>query len=377
MTSLTSPRRSCAAAGARRSAHRLERQVARFDKRLHRTIAELVEHPYLADLAFTFPGLLATFARRRQDPLVQRAKAAVVEGRALKEVAAIAGIAWWLRAVPPEAFMVDVPVLPDTPTLRLSIANHLPKPTAAAHWLRAVIAALQWQDEELAIWLARVFKLSRKRRRGPNLNLLYLYSWCSRHGAPIWRSLLRKPWSPDISLSSAREEAYALLDGVITYVCVNDVLGAPWFSPGEVDGLQFLPLTKFETILEEADAMHHCLRDHCHGLKFVKEEIVSIRRDGERIATMSVGFAGDRPHVDILQLSGMANATVERPVWIAARRWLDANNWLSIEGVGTQHVDDKATFSRWQALWRPFWLQKRRIPTWLPLRPDFSRLFSN
>lgn len=375
MTSLISSRRSCAAARARRSAHRLERQVTRFDKSLHRTVTQLVEHPYLADLAFTFPGLLATFARRPRDPLVQRAKTAVLEGQPLREVAAITGIAWWLRAVPPEAFTIDVPVLPDTPTFRLSIANHLPKPGAAANWLRVVISALQWADEPVAIWLAREIGPSRKGRKGPNVNHLCLYAWCSRHGAPIWRSLLRKPWSADISLSSARRETYAFLEGVITYVRVNDVFGVSWFSPGEVDGLQFLPLTTFESVLEEADAMHHCLRNYCHALEFAKEEIVSIRRNGERIATMSVGFAGDRPHVDILQLSGKANATVERSVWIAARRWLDANNWLSIEPIEKQHLDDKATIRRWQALWRPLWLEKRHIPAWLPLRPDFSALF--
>jgi len=181
MTSLISPRRNCAAAGVRRSAHQLERQVSRFDKRLHRTITRLVEHPYLADLAFSFPGLLATFARRGRDPLAQRAMAAVLEGQSLKEAAAIAGIAWWLRAVPPEAFMVDVPALPDTPTFRLSIANHLPRRDVAANWLKAMIMALQWADEPMAVWLAREIALLKVRRYDPT-------GLSSCGGRGFWRS---------------------------------------------------------------------------------------------------------------------------------------------------------------------------------------------
>jgi hypothetical protein len=376
MTMITPNQRVCAGTCARRSAKQLARQIGRFDARLRPAVTELAVHPYLADLAFSFPGLLAAIARHRGTTMGKAAVAAVLCGASLKEASAVAGLAWWLRSLPPEAFVIDVTALPDTPTLRRDIANHLPKPDKAAVWLKAVAASLRWGDGAFAVWMAREIRLAKRRPIDRAAEGLGLYAWCSRQDAPIWRGLLRKPWSPDMSLSSAREETRAVTDGIVMYVYAHGVLAERWFSAGEIDGLQFLPLTKAESVLAEADAMRNCLRGYGHSLAFHRIEIVSIRRDGKRVATMSVGFGRYRPYVDIIELLGAENAEVERSVWLAARRWLDSNDALTIEPATEGNAEDRASVRRWQSLWRPYWLEKRRIPDWLPLRPNFKAFYN-
>jgi hypothetical protein len=103
-----------------------------------------------------------------------------------------------------------------------------------------------------------------------------------------------------------------------------------------------------------------------------------IRRDGERVATLSVGFRA--PILDILQLKGPANAEAPNEIWVATRRWIDRHDLMAIERAWAPHQEVPFDRAAWVASWRPFWLAKRRIPSWLPLRPSrgaLDRLFNS
>ncbi len=54
---------------------------------------------------------------------------------------------------------------------------------------------------------------------------------------------------------------------------------------------------------------------------------------------------------------------------LAAQKWLHSHDLPETAGRVQVHA---ATFGDavWRALWRPFWVEKLRIPDWLPLAPS-------
>ena len=367
-------KRDGVAVAASFSSPRLGRQLDRFAFATHPAVARLARaHRYLADLAFTFPGLLVALAQRPDNAAIE----AVIAGRPLMQVAAQAGVPGWLRSLPPGAFVNPLPALPDTPRLRLGLANHLPKPRDAKRWLWAVSEALQWGDDKTALWMAREIANSGHSVYAGTAKILCLYAWSSRQKAPIWHALLRKPWSAQMSWRTAREEACAFVEGVQMFVEGEAALAEPWCSESEIGGLRFVPLTSAEQVTVEADAMRHCLRSYGGSIGRRRKQIVSIRRDGARIATLCIGFRPGIPLVEILEIRGVENATPERTVWLAARQWVDHNDLLALEPPARGQPKDPGSHRRWQTLWRTYWIEKRHIPDWLPLRPMPEQLWTD
>jgi hypothetical protein len=56
-------------------------------------------------------------------------------------------------------------------------------------------------------------------------------------------------------------------------------------------------------------------------------------------------------------------------VWRAARRWLHAQDANAV-GARMDFKDRNFGAPTWRAFWRPYWLAKRAIPSWLPLAPN-------
>ncbi|MBY0568782.1 MAG: hypothetical protein K2P70_15810 [Hyphomonadaceae bacterium] len=77
-----------------------------------------------------------------------------------------------------------------------------------------------------------------------------------------------------------------------------------------------------------------------------------------------------RPYPHIEELSGVRNQTVSNEVWIAALRWMLSQASLDAEPKRFEQ-SYKSTYNvaAWRALFRPYWLAKRRFPNWLPLTP--------
>ena len=115
--------------------------------------------------------------------------------------------------------------------------------------------------------------------------------------------------------------------------------------------------------------MQNCLRTYGYSLAHNFARLWSVRRDGERIATLRVGIANRDPLPRIVELKGAGNTQVPRELWLAARQWLHTHDLLQID-MG-RRPEDTAPLDRasWLSLWRPYWLAKRRIPQWLPIAP--------
>jgi hypothetical protein len=327
----------------------------------------------LADLAATFPGLLFALASPGHGLDPRPAIDLTIEGAPLRQIAAAARVPLWVRRLPPEAFDAALDRLPDGDVFRCRIANQLPRsPKVAAMWLQTVAAAGRWGNEQVALWTARELDRNARRFKLERIRLLALYAWYSARPDTAAQRLMRKIWHQDMCLSTAADEATEWCVAVELKLNLGCRVVDPWLEPGEVMGFDFAPLCSEAQIVQEASAMRNCVREYGSALVHNRSRLWSIRRDGARVATISVGFRYRRPILDILQLKGPSNSDAPKEIWAAARRWLAWHDLLPIEPSQV----DRAPLDRsaWTEMWRPYWLSKRSIPDWLPLVPSRAAL---
>ena len=207
------------------------------------------------------------------------------------------------------------------------------------------------------------------------LRRISLWSWFSGQTGTFGHELIDRPWKPSMCV----DQALLAADGWRTNVTLHLNLGTQpiadmWLQAGHVSGYDFLPLRTIAAIAEEADAMRNCLRTYGYGLAHNRSRLWSVRRDGERVATLRVATRACDPLLTIVELKGAGNTDVPRDLWWAARQWLHMHDLLGINLQ--QHKWDTVLLDRssWLSLWRPYWLAKRRIPPWLPIGPSRAAL---
>jgi hypothetical protein len=327
-------------------------------------------HPHVADLAVSFPALLLAVATTRRDADRMRLIAAIVEGEPLARAAALAGIPLWLRKLPPETFVQPIQQLPDGALFRRQIANHLPASAKLAPvWLDAVSRAALWCREGLAIWFARELTRNPKRARKLDcLKTIALWAWYSAH-VPADASFVERPWHPAMRF----ESALALANGWRMRVALHLNIGtAPiadmWLHPAVVGGFEFAPLNTAQAIAAEAAAMNNCLCDYGNNLAHDGSRLWGIRKDGARVADVSiVKYRGSPlPAVGELLLADNRDAPIE--LWLIAWTWLNSHELQQVDMKRPKWGTVPLDAALWRSFWRPYWLAKGCFPAWLPLR---------
>jgi hypothetical protein len=243
--------------GTRRS-DLLERRLRRYHPRFQEAVRALaMRHPRTADLAASFPALLFALAvpQARLDPAC--AIACVIDGAALAQVAALAGLPLWLRKLPPEAFAGPIPRLPDGDLFRRQIANHLPRsPKLASTWLQLVADAAELAHEPMAAWIAREFVREPRQVTPARLRLIGLWAWFSCQPETFGHDLIERPWKPDMRIGAARSAAsdwrmIVALHANLGRLQISDM----WLRTGRIAGYEFVPLNSIAAIADEAKAM--------------------------------------------------------------------------------------------------------------------------
>jgi hypothetical protein len=363
------------AAAVRTSSRAIFRALQGFCRPYRRQVARMAaRHPALADLAVTFPGLLFALAVPRPGTDPSRAVAVVIDCAPLKAAASAAGVPYWLRRLPPQAFAAPIATLPDGEGFRCRIANHLPQRRSFADsWLDGVAFAAQWSDAEFALWVASLLAPRRRTVGTRYLPSLALYAWYSRRPDTAAHRLIRKPWTSDMTGGTACSEAAQWQENLQLRLALGDRPLDPWHAEREVAGFEFVPLRTRAEISEEASVMRNCLCTYGYVLAGNSARVWSVRRQGERVATLSIGVLDGRPFPDIRELRARENAAAPKEVWLAARDWFDRSKFIDM----TLEVDRRITAPHrgvWIELWKPYWLAKRRIPSWLPLVPTRDTL---
>ncbi|MES5483964.1 hypothetical protein QMZ05_14525 [Bradyrhizobium sp. INPA03-11B] len=354
-----------------------ERQLRRYHPHVQAKVRALaMQHARIADLAVSFPGLLFALAVPRAGRDSKLALAHVIDGRSLAKAAAAAGIPLWLRNLPPEAFIFPIAGLPDDEVFRRQIANHLP-PSAKLSpiWLQAVTELAGLAHSPAAAWIARELIRAPRFVNPAGLRLVGLWAWFSTQPSTLGHTLIDRTWAPAMRLDTARAAA----NDWRTLLSLHLNLGSQpiadmWLQAGRVAGYDFVPLTSTADIAEEAEAMQNCLRTYGYNLAHNRSRLWSIRQHGRRVATLKVATRYRDPLPSIVELKGRRNGEMPAELWWAARQWLHMHDLSRVDMAqriwGTVPLDR----GTWRALWRPYWLAKRRIPEWLPIAPSRDAL---
>ena len=351
----------------------VERQLRRYAPRFQGAVRALaMRHPRTADLAASFPALLFALAvpRRGLDPAL--ALALAIEGAALAEVAAAADVPLWLRRLPPEAFAGPIVRLPDGELFRRQIANHLPRsPKLAPIWLRTVADVADLADEAVAAWIARELVRDVKRVKLDRLRLIGLWAWFSGRPDTLAHTMIERPWMPAMGIGSSLLAADDWQMKVVLHVNLGRrPIADMWLRPARIDDYEFVPLASPAAIAEEAAAMKNCLCSYGYNLAHNRSRLWSVRKDGQRVATLRVGRCDRDPLPNIIELRAAENAEAPTELWWAARRWLHMHDLPHIDMKHRNWGTVPLVRDAWLSIWRPYWLAKRRIPEWLPIAPS-------
>jgi hypothetical protein len=355
----------------------LERRLTRYHPRFRESVRALASrHQRIADLAASFPALLFALAVPRPGLDPARALACVIGGLGLAEAASAADLPLWLRKLPPEAFAGPIAKLPDGELFRRQIANHLPRsPKLMPIWLKVVAEVAALAHEPAALWIAREFVREPRKINPERLRLISLWAWFSFQPATFGLELINRLWTPEMQIAAALAAAEDWRTTITLHLHLGrDPIADMWLGAGHVAGYDFLPLRSASAIAEEANAMSNCLRNYGHSLKHNRSRLWSVRRNGERIATLRAGFQHRDPLLSIVELESAGNKQVPRELWWVARQWLEAHDVSKIDTDPRRWGSVPLDRDTWRSLWRPYWIAKRRMPEWLPIAPSRKAL---
>jgi len=358
----------------------LAKALTRFRPDLRDGVAQLARrHVRLAELAQSFPALLAALAWPRSGFDARPVIRGVIAGAPLAALAAQARVPLWLRKIKTEMLIAPLPELPDSSYFRRRIVNHFPKRERdAPRWFAAVSSAARWADEPFALWQAHAYvpetPRRRRRRHRPqdhSQHLLELWGWFSSKPGTVGHALIETPWTPQMQQKAALEAADAWrgrLDLVLNLGV--EPLTDTWIEPGSAGGFDFVPIASAADLAAEARAMDNCVRTYADSIALGQCRLWSVRKDGARIATLEIAHNGHVPFPVLQEMRLARNGEPSTEMWLAARTWLNGQppKVFSAPAPGWHERDLDAVL--WRTLWRPYWIAKRRVPSWLPLRPS-------
>lgn len=355
----------------------VEKRLLRFDRRYREQVCRLAErHERLADLALSFPALLFVLAlktsRFDSDPAV----AGVLRGEKLADLARQAGIPLWLRKFSPEALSEPIEALPDSDDFRRRIGNFVPRsPKLGRVWLRAVGEAYALAHEPFALWIAREVARNSQLVTLERLRLIALWAWFSVKMPTEITAALAETWHDSTSFAKAAMLADAWREAVELHLSLGEEpLQDMWLTPANMAGFDFVPLKCKNDILGEAAAMRNCLRTYGGRLARNRCRLWSIRKDGARVATLEVSCRQPDPCPRIVQIRTPDGDHAPAEIWWVAHAWIRSHNLADIETTPMSSQESLIDRNRWVSLWRPYWLEKKRIPDWLPLSPSLRAL---
>ena len=222
-----------------------------------------------------------------------------------------------------------------------------------------------------ALWIAREFVREPRKINPARLRLISLWAWFSFQPATFGLELISRLWTPEMQIGAALAAAEDWRTTIVLHLHLGrEPITDIWLSASHMAGYDFLPLRSAAAITEEANAMSNCLRNYGHSLKHNRSRLWSVRRNGERVATLRIGYQQRDPLLSIVELESAGNKQAPRELWWVARQWLEAHDVSQIDTDPRRWGSVPLDSESWRSLWRPYWIAKRRIPEWLPVAPS-------
>ena len=146
----------------------------------------------------------------------------------------------------------------------------------------------------------------------------------ARQHAGNGRQFVTRRFTPSMALRTAIQASHEWHEAVASHMddAGDLALPPPWYPPATQGGFDIVPLTTSADLYREGHAMHHCVATYVDQVRQGNCYIFSVRRDGKRIATVSLICHGET--VSIQQLRGPCNTAPPKAVAAAVRQWLRA-----------------------------------------------------
>ena len=354
-----------------RTAHAAIRRFGPEALRLQVTRAAAVSDR-IADLALSFPAALAAIATaERGRDATERAKALVIGGAPLRDVAQALDLPLWLRRLGPEAFRAPIPGLPDTVDFRCRIANQLPKPALAPDtWLAWIGTAYAACDADFAIWAAREFNRQKSHGAARGLEAAGMFAWYSQHPGLEASVLIRQRWSAAMSLDDVCMEADNWVERLRFKVRPPGCLRELGERGCDLDGFRFQRLGSPADFFAASNALGNCLDAYADCLNEARE-VWSISERGRVLAAFEIEFDRKQPDLPtLLQVRAGCNELAGPRVLGPLYRLLA--EWPAELGPGpavTSTVAAKPDGGIYRRLLKPYWLAKKTHRL-VPLEPE-------
>lgn len=361
----------------------LDTQLRRYHRGFRRRLRSFAHSSIaLGDLVYTFPALAIWIAAGQGAQTARfAALQAVADGKTLKDVAAAAGLPYWLRKLPPEAFVEKVPELPGSDSFSRRIVNTVPcDPEVTAMWLHWVVAGERLCGERFAVWIGSKQIYSSDGPGGDILWPLAGYAWFSLCGRGEARGLIRRPWQPAMSFVVAAEETRNFVLRLLLDHC-RDAAGVcgRWYVEQRASGYRVVPLRKVGELEEEGSVMDNCVATYAPAVAKGECLIYSIRRGNRHVATMEVRANWARGGEPVItQLYGYGNGPADQGVVRAVTKWLGRQGRYPVSAPKSV-ADATVDSARWIALWAPFWeaAGQERVRRAVPVTGQISHMMAS
>ena len=306
------------------------------------------------DLAASFPGLLFALATGYGSVESRRMASAHIEaGTRLREAAAVLGLPWWTRKLPPQAFTQRLTNLPSDETFSTRIVNVLPEaPGIAGKWFERVLQAYRSSHAEFALWVAKHDRFHSPLVSDPALPYLAAWAWHSTRHDTLAGKLIRRPWTPTMSPTRAFDELTVWRKRLRLALCLSSLERETWLTPGSALGYEFVELRTIDDFIAESQVMDNCLDAFAEKLEAGVCHVFSIRENGVSIADVEIGTHPQEPQLPtIVQLRAPRNRRASPNVWRAAYAWLGTQSLPPAPPVAANSVERRRA---WRALWKPY-----------------------
>jgi hypothetical protein len=267
------------------------------------------------------------------DACKNEARRLVDRGARLREVAAAMGIPMALRCIKPGVAYL---VRHLWSTKQLELLRFIPETTPRQGiWLRAI----KWAEEkrnsyEFIAWAAKHVPEIPGRWNEVEATLSDIADWARQRNV-----FGARPFVASMSLNTVTALSAEWHENVTTNESSgpDSVFPAPWHPATKIGDYEIVPIEDSASLSREGAAMHHCVGTYNDDVLNGALCIYSIRRDGERIATLALRRHGNLQKtlrtgrcVDgetyVSQIRGRCNAAPPQSVITMVRRWLKQEN---------------------------------------------------
>ena len=246
-------------------------------------------------------------------------------GARLRDVAAVMNIPMALRHIKPGVAHLATDVFCEHP----EFLNFLPATTYKQRiWLLAVNWASNKVNPDFGRWAARhVPEIPGRRDQEVGSFISDLADWVQAEGPS--RQFVIRPFRSSMSLNTVTTLSAEWHEAVAAGMDGHAVaFPPPWYPPAKIGDYEITPIDNSAALYREGAAMHHCVGTYTDEVQSGSLYVYGVRRDGQRVATLSLARDPTSTKAQLVQLRGPCNAQPPQAVTLAVQRWLRAQGPL-------------------------------------------------